>query len=152
MPVDAVPVNPGWSWTATLTVIQTVVIAVLGGGGLWGVFRGIALLWRMNNESKKQEADIAAALRKEMAEITERQQKRIDALEIAATEERKRHVEEMSAMRIHYEGEISNLRGQITRLTHQLFTMQQDSGKAVKMTTADVGDTLRSAFPVPDGD
>lgn len=171
MPVDpsSIPVNPGWTYSATIGAVQTVLIAVLGGGGVWGIFRGIGLLWKQSNETKKLDNDAAISLRKEMAEITERQQKRIDGLEDAGREDRKRFDDEMTALRKshaaevaelrgRYEVEIRGLRDEIAGYHRQLIAWQQASGKAVSLPplvkpsadVSDIGEVLNSAFPVRD--
>lgn len=115
MPVDpaAVPVSPSWSPTTTISAIQAIVTVLLGGGGLYGIARGVALLWRIANDRAKQDNDAAAAVRKEMMEISDRQQKRIDDLERTGREERKHFDEEMASLRKAHAEEMARL-----RLTH----------------------------------
>ncbi len=165
---SSISVNPGWTWTATIGAIQTVVLSGGFATLVWGMFKGISLLWQRNNESKKLDVDAAMALRKEMAEITERQQVRIDGLEAAGREDRKRFDDEMAAlrkahaaevaeMRGRYESEIRSLRDEIAGYHRQLIQWQQTSGRAVplarpKADAEAVGDLLRSTFPTPEGD
>jgi hypothetical protein len=147
---NPVHVVAGWSATTTVAAMQFIATVLLGGGGLYGIARAIALLWKMNTESKKQDSEAAAAVRKEMMDISDRQQARIDALEKDATEERKRHGEEMMALRRHYEGELAQLRRQVAALTHQLIVMQGDTGRATKLagpSSEDMKDILNIAFP-----
>jgi len=164
-------VNVGWTWGATVSVVQTIIIATLGGGGLWGMFRGIALLWKMSNESKKLESDAAAAVRREMMEFNAQLQKRIEDLEKAGREERKRwddemaairkmHAEEVIQVRNGYENEIRGLRDEISGLRRQMAQWSQTSEAAVSLSRtaptsalkragdAGIGDLLRKAYEV----
>lgn len=154
-----VPVTTGWSPTTTVAAVQLIATVLLGGGGVYGIARGIALLWKMANDRAKQDNDAAAAVRREMMELNDRQQKRIDDLERQAGDERKRHADEMSALRHYYEGKLVALQNQVSALTHQLFIMQQGTGKPIvltpakgKLATDDLAETLKAAFPPIEGD
>jgi len=151
-----IPVTPGWGPTTWVNIALTLLVAVLGSGGLWGIFRGVALLWKMNNESKKQDNDAAAGVRREMMEISERQQKRIDELEKSGREERghfdrelaeirKAHAEEMAAIRLAHAAEMASLRekhaeemralrDEVIGAHRNLIQAQQSSGKAVRIS------------------
>jgi len=115
VPVDpsSIPVSPGWSPTTTVNALGVVLQALFGGGVLYGIARAVALLWRLANERSKQDNDAAAAVRKEMMEISDRQQKRIDDLEKAGREERAHFDKEMSELRKAHAEEMARL-----RLTH----------------------------------
>jgi hypothetical protein len=166
-----VPVSPGWSPTTTFSAINTILTLVIGGGGLYGVARAIALLWKMSNDRAKQDNDAAATVRKEMLDLTDRLQSRVDTLEKNGTEERTRHAaevekirkdhaEEMLGVRRHYESEIKSLREEIKGLHSQMIQMQRSSGAAMELgkrapTTArkqisdsDIDKVLQEAYKI----
>jgi hypothetical protein len=153
VPIDpsAVPVSPGWSPTTTISAIQAIITVLLGGGGLYGIARGVALLWRIANDRAKQDNDAAAAVRKEMMEISDRQQKRIDDLEKSGREERahfdremaelrKAHAEEMARLRLAHseemalqrrihEDEMRKLRDEVIGINRQAIARDQSAGR-----------------------
>jgi len=163
-------IDPGWTWSATVGVIQLIVGAPIGGGFLWIGSKAIALQIDKKNETKKQEIDAAAALRGEMMEFNAALQKRVEGLEQTGRDDRKRfddelsttrrqHAEEVINIRNGYETEIRALRDEITALRRQMIQWQQASGRAMPLgpnansrSVEDMGEVLRDAFPVPDGD
>ena len=172
---DPTPVAVGWTATATIQTIQTIIVALVGGGGLYGIARAIALLWRMANDRARQDNEAAQAVRREMMEMNDKLQKRVDDLERIAREERRLHSEEMDllrknhaeetlAIRSHYEKEIRAMRDEIGGLHRQMLQMQETSQAAIvlgpKAPTASgrkadeigIGGTLRRAYPPVDDD
>ena len=130
----AVPVQPvGFSWTAIIGVIQTLVVAALGGGGLWGLFRGIGLLLRILNERSKQDDEKDAALRREMAEQNDRLLARISKLETDISEERRRCDEEIAALRRTHADEVRDMRAQIDGLQRVIVQLQISTGAVLNL-------------------
>ena len=173
--MNGVPVavqNVGWTYSATVQVIQVIVTLLLGSGGLYGIARGVALLWRMNNETKKQDTDAAAAVRREMMDLNDRQNRRIDTLEQALRDERKRcdeetdalrkaHISEMGQLRQLHAEEVRDLHVRMEGLHAQMVTMQQATGRAIQLGAnapkaaaripdPDTGANLRQAFGGPE--
>lgn len=165
-------IDPGWTWSATVQVIQLAVGAPIGGGILWMGSKAIALQIDKKNETKKQDSEAASALRGEMMEFNAALQKRIEGLEQTGRDDRKRFDEELaSTRRMHseevinirngYENEIRGLREEIAGLRRQMGQWQNTSvtaqrlskhapTSAIKMAedTA-IGDLLRSAYELP---
>jgi len=171
--------DPGWTWTATIQLVSLIFGTGIGGGLLWTTAKGVSLLWQKSIDARKMDNDAAAAVRREMMEFNAQLQKRIEDLEKAGREERKRwddemaglrklHAEEVIQVRNGYEGEIRALREEISGLRRQMAQWSQTSEAAISLSKtaptsaikragdAGIGDLLRKAYEVPgvgeDGD
>lgn len=168
---NPVHVVGGWSPTTTVAGLQLIVTVLLGGGGLYGVARGLALLWKMSNESRKQDSDAATTVRREMMEFNAALQARITALEDSGREERKRfddeiaatrkeHAQEVISIRKGYETQIRELREELNGLRRQMAQWAQSSrsaqilGKTAptsamkQVEDAGLGDVLRGMYDI----
>lgn len=170
----AVHVQPvGMSSAAWVGVVQTIITAVFGSGVIYGMARGLALLWKMWNESKKLDADGAAAVRKEMMDLNDRQNQRISLLEKDLRDERKRcddetdairkaHGEEMASLRKLHADEIRELHTRIEGLHRQMVQMQKyqtpESARTMNAPTTTarmgsdtqgIGEVLKQTYGIP---
>ncbi len=169
----AMPVSVGWTPTATIGVVQTFAIVIFGGGGLYGLARAVALLWRMWNESKKLDSDGAAAVRKEMMDLNERQTQLIVKLEDDLRDERRRcddettelrksHASEMAQLRKSHVEEMRMLHERIEGLHRQMVQMQRTTGQVIRQganspttnsripsDSSGIGEVLRQTYDIP---
>lgn len=160
--------NVGWTWTATVAAVQTVIYTLFGAGGLYGIARGVALLWKMANERAKQDDDRDAGIRREMAELSDRQTKRIDKLEADLRDERKRcdeemmaqrrlHIEEIATLKREHTDEMAVMKAEFEGYMRQVLQMQR-SGPATNAPktvarfsgfSTDIGAALEQAYKLP---
>lgn len=152
-PVKVTSISPnGW-----ITAVVGAIGILLGSGGVYGIFKGLALMVSEKNKRAQIDNDAAAVVRKEMLEISDRQQKRIDDLERAGLEERRKsaedmaalrmdhakemaairlaHAEEMAALRDRHEKEMRALRDEIMGAQRDLIQSQQSSGRMASVGT-----------------
>lgn len=168
IPIKAVGVSAnGW-----ITAIVGVIASIIGTGGVYGIFKGLALLHEQRNARAKLDNEAASIVRKEMMEFNAALQKRVDDLEKAGREERKRwddemaairrgHAEEVISVRNGYEEEIRSLRLEIEGLRRQMAQWATSSQAAVELSktaptatrkrldNSGMGEILRGAFDVP---
>lgn len=138
----AVPVAPGWTPTATVSAINGLITVVLGGGGLWGLFRAIALLWRIYNQRAEQDALKDAAFRKELAEQNDRLTARIEKLEGEVSAERRRCDEEVLALRRQHAEEVQGLRQQVEAMQRIIIQWQVSTGAMIGVPASAVPSSM----------
>ena len=131
---QAVPVtNVGWTNTATVSAIQTIVVTLLGSGGLYGLFRGVALLLKIANQRAAQDDSRDAQVRREMAELNDKQTARIEKLEAEIRDERRRCDEEVAGLRKEHAEEVRELRAQIDAMQRIILQWQISTGQMLSL-------------------
>lgn len=170
--MPSVPVDVGWTPGALVSLVQTVATVLIGGGGLYGIARAVAILWKMANERAKQDDDRDKDIRREMADFSKLMQARVEKLEVDLREERKRcdeelaevrklHAEEMANQRRAAEDGMRVLRDEISGLHKQMIQMQRSTAATRIMPTMPeppqptsldsdaIGQALRDTFRLP---
>lgn len=113
--------NVGWTWSATMGLVQNLLILTLGGGGLGILVRAGIQLRRIANERAKQDDDRDAARWNELMGLNERLQNRVEKLETDIREERRRCDDDLNAMRRTHIDEMRAVNERLEQLQRTIF-------------------------------